>query len=93
MAQITKELDSVKSLSDGEVLANDILLKTISNYFIIFLIVASLITMITWIFLIYEEVVDEEYFFAIDRLISLIVVSCPCAFGLAVIFLIRFLLW
>lgn len=74
----------MKSLSDGEVLASDILLKTISNYFIKFLIFISLITMITWIFLIYDGVIEEDYSFAINRLISLIVVSCPCAFGLAV---------
>ena len=40
--------------------------------------------LLVWLFLIYSENVDEKYFFAIRRMISVIVISCPCAFGLAV---------
>ena len=31
-----------------------------------------------------DENVNENYFFAVRRMISVIVISCPCAFGLAV---------
>lgn len=67
----------------------------IAYYFVPFILIISVLTMITWVFLsIYKDFFngsisliqnqDISVFFIVQRGISIIVISCPCAFGLAI---------
>lgn len=50
---------------------------TVSGYFVPFVIITALITMIGWL------IAGETWAFALARAISVLVISCPCALGLA----------
>lgn len=49
----------------------------VSGVFVPAVLLISLITLVTWL------VLDREFSFAISRAISVLVISCPCALGLA----------
>ncbi len=58
----------------------------ISNYFVPTVVILSLITFIIWFFFLYDtldKAADKKFFFTFRLMISVIVVSCPCALGLA----------
>jgi Cu+-exporting ATPase len=64
------------------------LCKTVSNHFVKIIICFSSIVLIIWSFLIgfdLVEIIDKcKICFIVERAVGVLVVSCPCALGLAV---------
>ena len=53
------------------------LVDTISRYFTPFVIVLSIVTLLIWL------IISKDWMSSINRMITVLVVSCPCALGLA----------
>jgi Cu+-exporting ATPase len=75
-SMITQIINLVEEASNSKAPISRIADK-ISRYFVPTILLLSLITFIIWMF------IKKDFSFSIDRAISVLVISCPCALGLA----------
>lgn len=75
-SMITQIINLVEEASNSKAPISRIADK-ISRYFVPTILLLSLITFFIWMF------IKKDFSFSIDRAISVLVISCPCALGLA----------
>jgi heavy metal translocating P-type ATPase len=56
----------------------------IIKYFVPLIMIISIIILIIWVIIKYTKKPDLDFSFIFERSISVLVISCPCAFGLAI---------
>lgn len=78
--KLTEEM--TKSMSQK--LKFEYIIEKIVRYFVPSILIISLSTLVIWLLI--KKLVDNEitYIYIMERSISILVVSCPCAFGLAI---------
>ncbi|KAM3127424.1 hypothetical protein pb186bvf_020457 [Paramecium bursaria] len=88
LLQIANQLNLAQSESQEQEDGISAILKSASQKFVLGVIILSTFVLITWIIIIYFDQIEVDEFciwcFPIERAISILVASCPCALGLAV---------
>ena len=70
--------------STSQKLKFEYLIEKIVKYFVPVIIIISISTSLIWLYIKLVHNADISYIYITERSISILVVSCPCAFGLAI---------